>query len=85
MQDGAEDAGIDRVPVGEEQDETQKTVFDLQYTMLQEAGGGNIAVVRQLAVEDDQGRTARSWAIVIVPGVHAREAAASCRGLAALL
>lgn len=63
----------------------QNAVFDLQYTMFQKVGRGNVAVVGQLAVEDDEGRTSRSWVIVIVPSVHAREAAASCRGLAALL
>ena len=81
-QDGTQDASINRVPVGEEQDQTQNGIFDLQYTISQKVGGGNVAMVRQLAVEDDQKGTTRSWAIAIVSSIYAREAAASCWGLA---
>jgi hypothetical protein len=44
-----------------------------------------ITVVGDLAAEDNLGWTARSWAVVVVPAVHARDAAASCRGTVALL
>ena len=52
-QDSTQDAGIDRTLVGEEKDQTQNNVLDLQYTMLEKVGGGNVAVVRDPTVEDE--------------------------------
>jgi hypothetical protein len=85
LQDRLQNASVDRAIAGEEHAQIQGDAFDLHYTIIQDKRDAKGAVVKVLAVEDEQRRTTRSWAVAIVLGVHAREAAAGCWGLVALL